>query len=261
MSRRLTAVVAVGFAVLASGCVSSEKYRRSESERAAMKAKADDLYAHANDLQQQLDNEKKQNASLNAERDDLLKKNEDSKSQYQGVLDQLQQEVQAGQLQVTQYKNMLSVDVAEKIFFASGSARLKETGKSVLTKVGDVLKQYNDKVIRVVGHTDNVPLGKDYQKVFPSNWELSVLRATNVVHFLQDEVGIPPERLIAAGRSQYDPVAPNDTAEGRQKNRRIEIELIDKNVLGARNEAAQTPAPATSPATTAPAGGTPEQSK
>jgi len=80
-----------------------------------------------------------------------------------------------------------------------------------------------------VGHTDNVPLAKSLQAVFPTNWELSVARATNVVRFLQ-EVGIPPERMMASGRSEYDPVAPNDTPEGRQKNRRIEIMLIDKGL-------------------------------
>jgi chemotaxis protein MotB len=124
---------------------------------------------------------------------------------------------------------MLSVDLAEQIFFDSGKATLKKGGKDVLKKVGDALKGYENKIIRVVGHTDNVPVAKSLQKTFPSNWDLSVARATNVVRFLQ-EVGIPPERMIAAGRAEYDPVAPNDTPEGRQKNRRIEIMLIDKSL-------------------------------
>jgi chemotaxis protein MotB len=82
----------------------------------------------------------------------------------------------------------------------------------------------------VVGHTDNVPIAKAWREVFPSNWELSAARATTVVRFLQ-EAGIEPERLIATGRAQYAPVAPNDDPEGRQKNRRIEITLIDRNLL------------------------------
>jgi chemotaxis protein MotB len=82
----------------------------------------------------------------------------------------------------------------------------------------------------VVGHTDNVPITGGLQKVFASNWELSAARATTVVRFLQ-EAGIAPERLIATGRAEYAPVAPNDTPEGRQKNRRIEITLIDRNLL------------------------------
>jgi chemotaxis protein MotB len=131
---------------------------------------------------------------------------------------------------VKQYKNMLSVDLAEQIFFDSGRAALKSGGKEVLKKVGDALKGYEDKIIRVVGHTDNVPMAKSLQKMYPSNWELSVARATNVVRYLQ-QVGVPPERMVPSGRAEYDPVAPNDTPEGRQKNRRIEIMLIDKSLV------------------------------
>jgi len=124
---------------------------------------------------------------------------------------------------------MLSVDVAEKIFFDSGRAVLKEGGKEVLAKVGEALKSYDNKVIRVVGYTDNVPIAKSMQNVYPTNWELSVARATNVVRYLQD-VGVPPERMVAAGRGEFAPIAPNDTPEGRQKNRRIEIMLIDQGL-------------------------------
>jgi len=142
----------------------------------------------------------------------------------------LASEVEQGQLQVKQYKNMLSVDLAEQIFFDSGRATLKAEGKKVLKKVGEALKGYENKIIRVVGHTDNVPVAKSLQGAFPTNWELSVARATNVVRFLQD-VGVPPERMVASGRAEYDPVAANDTPEGRQKNRRIEIMLIDKSLV------------------------------
>jgi len=126
---------------------------------------------------------------------------------------------------------MLAVDLAEQIFFDSGRATLKKEGKEVLKKVGDALKGYENKIIRVVGHTDNVPVAKSLQATFPSNWDLSVARAANVVRYLQ-EVGIPPERMIPSGRGEYEPVAPNDTPEGRQKNRRIEIMLIDKSLAG-----------------------------
>ena len=121
-------------------------------------------------------------------------------------------------------------NIAEQLFFDSGRATLKDTGKEVLKKVADAIKSYDDKAIRIVGHTDNVPISGNLQKVFPSNWELSAARATTVVRFLQD-TGIPPERLVATGRAEYAPVAPNDSPEGRQKNRRIEITLIDKGLV------------------------------
>jgi chemotaxis protein MotB len=154
---------------------------------------------------------------------------------------QLAQEVDKGHLQIKQYRNMLTVDVADKIFFDSGSAEIKETGMIVLKKVGEALALYPDKVIRVVGHTDNVPLSKAAQEQFSTNWELSVARATTVVRFLQDECAIAPERMIAAGRGPYQPVAPNQTPAGRQKNRRIEIMLLDRSLADG-----MTP-PATSP--------------
>jgi len=86
---------------------------------------------------------------------------------------------------------MLTVDVAEQLFFDSGRANLKDTGKAVLKKVGDALKGYEDKVIRIVGHTDKRADQQVRAEGLPSNWELSVARATNVVRYLQ-EVGIPP---------------------------------------------------------------------
>jgi chemotaxis protein MotB len=171
-----------------------------------------------------------QNEALESQRSQLLSASKQSQAQYDALVADLNQEVQKGQLQVRRYKDMLTVDVAEQLFFDSGRAALKDSGKEVLKKVADAMKSYEDKAIRVVGHTDNVPITKGLQKVFPSNWELSAARATTVVRFLQD-AGIAPERLLATGRAEYAPVAPNDSPEGRQKNRRIEITLIDRNLL------------------------------
>ncbi len=159
----------------------------------------------------------------------LLAASQQRQQQYDALVKDLSKEVEKGQLQVRQYKDMLTVDLAEQIFFDSGRATLKAGGKEVLKKVGAALKGYQDKIIRVVGYTDNVPVAKSLQGKFPTNWELSVARATNVVRFLQD-VGVPPERMVASGRGEYDPVASNDTPEGRQKNRRIEIMLIDRSL-------------------------------
>jgi chemotaxis protein MotB len=165
-------------------------------------------------------------SELEKEKASLITNSQETQKQYDALVRGLSKEVEKGQLQVRQYRNMLSVDLAEQIFFDSGSATLKEGGKDVLKKVGGALKGYENKIIRVVGHTDNVPVLKS---PFPSNWDLSVARAITVVRFLQD-VGVPPERMIAAGRGEYSPVAPNNTLEGRQKNRRIEIMLIDQSL-------------------------------
>ncbi len=254
--------VAVAAALVLGGCVSQETFEKAQgekaqeisalqSERAALERQLQELERQKTALEQQktaleqhktsLESDRAalerqqaqlraQNEALEQQKQQLLSASKQSQSQYDKLVGDLNQEVQKGQLQVRRYKDMLTVDVAEQLFFDSGRAALKETGKEVLKKVADAMKSYDDKAIRVVGHTDNVPITKGLQKVFPSNWELSVARATTVVRFLQD-AGIEPERLLATGRAEYAPVAPNDTPEGRQKNRRIEITLIDRNLL------------------------------
>ena len=225
-----TAVIAAALAM--GGCVSTGKYDKLAADK---NQEITSLQKEKSSLQEQtaaLDKEKsslqEQIAALEKEKAALQSTSQERQSQYDALVKKLSAEVEQGQLQVRQYKNMLSVDVAEKIFFDSGRAELKESGKEVLGKVGEALKSYEDKVIRVVGYTDNVPIAKAMQKIYPTNWELSVARATNVVRFLQD-AGVPPVRMVAAGRGEYSPVAENDTPEGRQKNRRIEIMLIDQS--------------------------------
>ncbi|HHW18203.1 MAG TPA: OmpA family protein, partial [Firmicutes bacterium] len=87
-----------------------------------------------------------------------------------------------------------------------------------------------DNPIRVEGHTDNWPISTDK---FPSNWELSTARATNVVRFLIEEAGIQPERLQAAGYGEYHPIDSNDTPEGRQRNRRVDVILMRPSLSAA----------------------------
>jgi chemotaxis protein MotB len=200
-----------------------QQVRNLEGERAGLEKQRESLAREKDSLSQQV-------AALEAQRAQLQASEKQTESRYDQLLANLSEEVKKGQLQVRQLKGMLTVDVAEQLFFDSGRATLKDTGKEVLKKVADSLKSYDDKAIRIVGHTDNVPISGGLQKVYPSNWELSAARATTVVRFLQD-AGIPPDRLVATGRAEYAPVAPNDSPEGRQKNRRIEITLIDKGLV------------------------------
>jgi len=232
----------------AAGCVSQGEFDKLQSEKNHEIAS---LQSSRSGLEQQVGNLESQRASLEKQKDSLTKEKDSltqqvaeleaqrarlqaSEKQVEARYDKLRadlsEEVKKGQLQIRELEGRLTVDVAEQLFFDSGRAALKDTGKQVLQKVADSLKSYEDKAIRIVGHTDNVPISGGLQKVFPSNWELSAARATTVVRFLQDN-GIPPERLVATGRAEYAPVAPNDSAEGRQKNRRIEITLIDKGLV------------------------------
>ncbi len=117
----------------------------------------------------------------------------------------------------------LTVRIDSVILFDLGKADIKETGRETLKKIGELIKELG-KGATVQGHTDNLPINT---MLFPTNWELSTKRATNVVLFLIDESGVNPEKLTATGNGEFRPIAPNDTEENRQKNRRIDI-VIDK---------------------------------
>ena len=145
---------------------------------------------------------------------------------YDTLMNAMKAEIAAGQVQITRLADRLSVSMVDKILFPSGEAGITPAGLRVLRRVGDVLKTAQGKIIRVEGHTDNVVISSRLQGTFPTNWELSTARASNVVRFLQDSVGIDGERLQAVGLSQYRPVASNNTVRGRSQNRRIEIALL-----------------------------------
>ncbi|MFH2074643.1 MAG: OmpA family protein, partial [Pseudomonadota bacterium] len=108
-----------------------------------------------------------------------------------------------------------------------GRAEVKSEGLEVLKRVVEILKTVTDKIIRVEGHTDNVPIGGILAKRYPTNWELSAARAINITRSLEKE-GLDPALLSAAAFGEYQPVADNETPEGRAKNRRIAIILLPK---------------------------------
>ena len=142
----------------------------------------------------------------------------------------LQAEIERGDITIKQVRDRLTINMVEKVLFNSGQAQVKPAGLKVLTQVSDVLKNVTDKQIRIEGHTDNVPIGVKLQEKFPTNWELSTARATNVVRFFIDRGGVNRERLEAVGFADTRPVAGNDTEAGRTDNRRIEIVLYPKDL-------------------------------
>jgi chemotaxis protein MotB len=145
---------------------------------------------------------------------------------YQDLQKKLEKEIQDGQIKLTEMKNRLTMTMVDKILFPSGSADISKQGKSVLDKVVTILKDVKDKRIQVEGHTDNVRIYSAIKARYPTNWELSTGRATQVVRYLQEQGGLDPKVLSATGYAEFQPVAPNDADEGRAKNRRIEIVLL-----------------------------------
>jgi len=127
-------------------------------------------------------------------------------------------------IEINVEKGVVFVSIADKLLFQTGSYRVSESAKVVLGKVAKVVNSKPSFEAMVEAHTDNVPYKKD---PLIDNWDLSVKRATSVVRVLE-ELGVKSSRLIAAGRGEYQPVAANDTAENKAKNRRTRIIVLPK---------------------------------
>lgn len=121
-------------------------------------------------------------------------------------------------------KTVVMIDVSDKLLFRSGSHRVSRDAYPLLEKLAEVIKSEPTMEVMVEGHTDSQTMVEN--SYLQDNWDLSVRRATAIVRLLQDRYDVNPEKLIAAGRSSYDPVADNDSAENRAKNRRTRIVVI-----------------------------------
>ena len=129
-------------------------------------------------------------------------------------------------VQISVEKGVVYVSISDKLLFKSGSYELSGRAKEVLGKVAKVVNNKPGMDVMVEGHTDDKAVLDNPS--FKDNWDLSAKRATNVVRTLQNDFNVAPERLIAAGRSFYVPVADNDSAEGRSANRRTRIIILPK---------------------------------
>lgn len=123
-------------------------------------------------------------------------------------------------------KGVVYISLADNMLFKSGSYQISPRAMDILSKIAKIIKDYRDYDVLVEGNTDNVPISRPNIR---NNWDLSALRASSVVQVLQDDFGVDPSRLTAGGRGEYNPIASNDTAEGRQLNRRTQI-IITPNL-------------------------------
>lgn len=195
--------------------VLADRSAEAGTAMAEMRQEIDRLIEDNNLLKQQLEEELRAREARLAE----------VQSTYDELVGKLEQEIERGEVKISELKGKLTVNVVDKILFDSGRADLKPAGIKVLQQIGDILSSAVDKNIQVEGHTDNVPISGSLATKYPSNWELSTARATTVLHFLQERVGISGERLSAVGYGEYQPIASNSTADGRAQNRRIQIVL------------------------------------
>lgn len=141
---------------------------------------------------------------------------------FRDMLSKFKSMIASGKLRVRIVRGRMVVELSEDILFDSGKADLKPKGKEALTQVADVLQTIKSRNFQIAGHTDNVPIRS---RKYPSNWHLSTARAVTVARFLAEQ-GVDRNRISAAGYADTQPVASNETPEGRQQNRRIEIVLM-----------------------------------
>lgn len=133
--------------------------------------------------------------------------------------------IQDEDIEVNVEKTVVFISISDKLLFKSGSYNVNNKAYTVLEKIAKVIKGQPEMEVMIEGHTDSKPIKTQFLQ---DNWDLSAKRATSITRILQYKYGVKPERLIAAGRSQYVPLAPNDTPENMSKNRRTKIIIMPK---------------------------------
>ncbi len=122
-------------------------------------------------------------------------------------------------------KGVVYISLADNMLYKSGSYEINERAQQTLSKIAKIIKDYRDYDVLVEGNTDPVPISRTNIR---NNWDLSCLRASSVVQALQNQYGVDPSRLTAAGRGEYNPITSNDTEVGKQRNRRTQIIITPK---------------------------------
>ncbi|MBN2573291.1 MAG: flagellar motor protein MotB [Deltaproteobacteria bacterium] len=177
----------------------------------------------------QLEADKEALETAKAELSKSVEAKEGELHQLKGTYDSFRQKMKAeiarGDINLEQTGGRLRVGMVDKILFDPGEAQISKRGEAVLARVAEALSSIPDKQIQVSGHTDTMPINSPLAEKYPTNWELSTARATQVVRFLAEKAGVPPQRLVASGYGEFHPIAGNKTPAGRARNRRIEILL------------------------------------
>jgi chemotaxis protein MotB len=189
---------------------------RLTAEKQALAEEMAALQAHYNAINTQMQKEQQEQARRMAE----------MQSTYGQLVSGLQQQIAQGQIIVDSLAGKLTVHIVDRVLFRSGEAIIQPEGLEVLSQVAEAFNNSTGQRIIVEGHTDNVPIGQKLQVVYPTNWELSTARATNVVRYLIEQRGMDPKLVSVSGYGEFKPADTNTTEEGRARNRRIEILFI-----------------------------------
>jgi chemotaxis protein MotB len=193
-----------------------ERLRGSQSRIHYLEAEATKAHNEIEELQRQLIDLKGQKVLSEADNVKL-------KSTYESLITDLKKQIENQEITIKKFRDQISVTLVDQILFEFGKASITFEGEKILEKVGKILKNIQGKQIRIVGHTDNIPIMSKYRYKFPTNWELSAARSAAVIRYFQKYIHLNPNNLEAVGRSFYKPIASNETNQGRAQNRRVEI--------------------------------------
>ncbi len=199
------------------------------AERALTASLQQDLGEYETQLSfanQKLDNMMAAQRQAEAERDRIAAEAEQLRVSLTDELDKARLENIT--VQKARADNSIPIRLGNADFFETGSATLTRAGGEKLTQLANIIHSYHNRRIVVEGHTDNVPIGPSLLSRYASNWELSVARATAAVRHMQKETDIDPVNLSAAGYGEFKPVGDNESVEGRQQNRRVEVVLYPR---------------------------------
>lgn len=196
-----------------------QKIKSQEDTLAALENTKSRIEASIKQLESQLESRE---TRIN-EQDKMIKDLHSTKSQIET---NLKKQIKAHQIKLEEMQGKLKVTFIDKILFNSGSVRINKNGQELLLTLAETLREKENHNIIIQGHTDNVEIGPELRKIYPTNWELSAGRSTTILRYLIESAGIAPERCVASGYSFYKPVASNESKEGRKQNRRIEIVLV-----------------------------------
>ncbi len=228
-------LIVTALAVVGASVVAYVQYREIENAKASVSATKQDLktaIAKVTELEAQKTQLEADKEELEAAKAELSKSVEakvgelnEVKGTYDSFREKMKEEIDRGEINLEQTGGKLRVGLVDKVLFDPGEAEISKRGEGVLARVAEALAGIPDKQIQVSGHTDKMPINSKLIEKYPTNWELSTARATQVVRFLAEKANLPPQRLVASGYGEFHPIASNKTPIGRAKNRRIEILL------------------------------------
>ena len=253
----------MALALIATGCASKKDLLNCQSENRQLSASyqetKEELAAskvRVASLQEQLDQQKKDYAKLQRSLDKSLSNASSNNVNISKLVDQINESNQyirhlvevksksdslnmvltnnltrslskeeLKEVDVQVLKGVVYISLADNMLYKSGSYEVNDRAQETLSKIAKIIMDYKDYDVLIEGNTDNVPISRENIR---NNWDLSCLRASSVVQYLQNHYGVDPKRLTAGGRGEYNPLASNDTETGKQRNRRTQIIITPK---------------------------------